>query len=81
VAMIVRSALSCAQHRCWYLTSRPLSTTSKCSPFHPRNKHKGRYDLPELVLTHPPLATHIIESKGRRNEIRKTVDFEDPEVF
>lgn len=46
------------------------------SPFHPRNRHQGRYDFAALTAAHPPLA-----DKVRPNGYGDlSVDFADPEA-
>lgn len=32
-------------------------------PFHPRNKHKGKYDFPELIKELPALKKHVLPNK------------------
>lgn len=44
------------------------------STLHPRNKHKGRYDLPALIKVHPALSRHIILNKLEK----ETIDFSNP---
>lgn len=43
---------------------------------HPRNRHTGRYDFDQLILTCPDLAPFV--SKSRSNE--HTIDFANPEA-
>ncbi len=44
------------------------------SRLHPRNKHKGRYDLKSLVKIYPDLEPHIIANKYGN----ESIDFFDP---
>ncbi|MDF7657440.1 23S rRNA (adenine(1618)-N(6))-methyltransferase RlmF [Erwiniaceae bacterium L1_54_6] len=46
------------------------------NPFHPRNRHQGRYDFAALTAAHPPLA-----AKVRPNGYGElSVDFADPQA-
>ena len=47
------------------------------SPFHPRNRRSGGYDLIALSAAHPPLAP-LIHPHKRTGE--PSVDFSDPQV-
>ncbi len=52
--------------------NKPTAT----SPFHPRNRHQGRYDFAALTAAHPPLAVKV-----RPNGYGElSVDFADPEA-
>jgi len=52
--------------------NKPAAT----SPFHPRNRHQGRYDFAALTAAHPPLAVKV-----RPNGYGElSVDFADPEA-
>ncbi|ADU68569.1 23S rRNA (adenine(1618)-N(6))-methyltransferase RlmF [Pantoea sp. At-9b] len=52
--------------------NKPAAT----SPFHPRNRHQGRYDFAALTAAHPPLA-----DKVRPNGYGDlSVDFADPQA-
>ncbi|ORM70383.1 23S rRNA (adenine(1618)-N(6))-methyltransferase [Pantoea wallisii] len=52
--------------------NKPAAT----APFHPRNRHQGRYDFAALTAAHPPLA-----QKVRPNGYgEQSVDFADPEA-
>ena len=52
--------------------NKPAAT----SPFHPRNRHQGRYDFAALTEAHPPLAVKV-----RPNGYGDlSVDFADPEA-
>ncbi|ERK18422.1 Ribosomal RNA large subunit methyltransferase F [Pantoea sp. AS-PWVM4] len=52
--------------------NKPAAT----SPFHPRNRHQGRYDFAALTAAHPPLA-----DKVRPNGYGElSVDFADPQA-
>jgi 23S rRNA (adenine1618-N6)-methyltransferase len=46
------------------------------SPFHPRNRHQGRYDFDRLVAAHPGLAPWLVTTP--RNEI--SIDFSLPDA-
>lgn len=52
-----------------------MSSTKKQTPrLHPRNKHKGRYDFKQLVISSPELAKFI-----KLNAYKdKSIDFADP---
>ncbi len=46
------------------------------APFHPRNRHQGRYDFPALIAAHPPLAPKV-----RPNGYgEQSIDFADPQA-
>ena len=38
-------------------------------PFHPRNKHKGKYDFPELIKELPALKKHVLPNKFGNDSI------------
>ncbi|WP_034944986.1 23S rRNA (adenine(1618)-N(6))-methyltransferase RlmF, partial [Erwinia oleae] len=44
------------------------------TPFHPRNRHRGRYDFPALIASHPPLASFVAVNQYGD----ETVDFANP---
>jgi 23S rRNA (adenine1618-N6)-methyltransferase len=53
-----------------------MKNSANSSPFHPRNRHQGRYDFAALTAAHPPLA-----GKVRPNGYGElSVDFADPEA-
>lgn len=48
--------------------SRALSTAAAPSPFHPRNRHTGRYDFAALAAASPPLAA-VLAPDARTGEL------------
>lgn len=46
---------------------------------HPRNKHQGRYNLKELIVTCPALAPFVIINEYEEYDI-ETIDFANPEA-
>ncbi|MCE0488692.1 23S rRNA (adenine(1618)-N(6))-methyltransferase RlmF [Pantoea sp. Mb-10] len=36
-----------------------MNKSAAASPFHPRNRHQGRYDFAALIAAHPPLADKV----------------------
>jgi 23S rRNA (adenine1618-N6)-methyltransferase len=57
-------------------TKRKKERTKEKSMLHPRNRHRERYDLALLAITHPPLAPLLlINAHGDQS-----IDFADPEA-
>ncbi|WP_065649765.1 23S rRNA (adenine(1618)-N(6))-methyltransferase RlmF [Pantoea eucrina] len=52
--------------------NKPAAST----PFHPRNRHQGRYDFPALTAAHPPLAPKV-RPNGHGEQ---SIDFADPQA-
>lgn len=51
-----------------------MKKTTEKTQLHPRNRHRGRYDFPALIATHPPLAAFVaVNAYGD-----ESVDFADP---
>ena len=49
---------------------------SNTASFHPRNRHQGRYDFPELIAAYPPLQAFV-----RANAYADaSIDFADPQA-
>jgi len=53
-----------------------MNKPAASSPFHPRNRHQGRYDFAALTTAHPPLAVKV--RPNGYGEV--SVDFADPEA-
>ena len=53
--------------------SRTADTAGK-EMLHPRNRHRGRYDFPHLITSHPPLAP-FVATNAYGDE---SIDFADP---
>ena len=51
----------------------PMSTPQKPT-LHPRNRHQGRYDFPQLIKAHPDLARFVILNPYGK----QSIDFADP---
>jgi 23S rRNA (adenine1618-N6)-methyltransferase len=51
----------------------PMSTPPKPT-LHPRNRHQGRYDFPQLIKSHPDLARFVILNPYGK----QSIDFADP---
>ncbi len=52
--------------------NKPAAST----PFHPRNRHQGRYNFPALTAAHPPLAPKV-RPNGHGEQ---SIDFADPQA-
>ena len=50
---------------------------SNTASFHPRNKHKGRYDFEKLVQQHPPLKAYLKTTSDKKKSDEATIDFSD----
>jgi 23S rRNA (adenine1618-N6)-methyltransferase len=48
--------------------------TAEKSPLHPRNRHPGRYDFPQLIASCPELAAFVIANPHGK----PSIDFADP---
>ena len=51
-----------------------MKNTVEKTQLHPRNRHRGRYDFPALIQSHPPLADFV--SVNQHGD--ESVDFADP---
>ncbi|MDW8848015.1 23S rRNA (adenine(1618)-N(6))-methyltransferase RlmF [Erwinia sp. MMLR14_017] len=51
-----------------------MKNTVEKTQLHPRNRHRGRYDFPTLIQSHPPLAEFV--SVNQHGD--ESVDFADP---
>ncbi|MFU9137803.1 23S rRNA (adenine(1618)-N(6))-methyltransferase RlmF [Erwinia tasmaniensis] len=51
-----------------------MKNTAVKTQLHPRNRHRGRYDFPALIASHPPLAAFV--SVNQYGD--ETVDFANP---
>ncbi|MEM6159895.1 23S rRNA (adenine(1618)-N(6))-methyltransferase RlmF [Erwinia sp. P6884] len=51
-----------------------MKKTAEKHPLHPRNRHRGRYDFPALIQSHPPLAACVAVNQYGD----ESVDFADP---
>lgn len=51
-----------------------MKNTVEKTQLHPRNRHRGRYDFPALIQSHPPLADFV--SVNQYGD--ESVDFADP---
>jgi len=53
-----------------------MNKPAASAPFHPRNRHQGRYDFPALIAAHPPLAPKV-RPNGHGEQ---SIDFADPQA-
>ncbi|WP_158783200.1 23S rRNA (adenine(1618)-N(6))-methyltransferase RlmF [Pantoea sp. BAV 3049] len=51
-----------------------MKNTAEKTQLHPRNRHRGRYDFPALIASHPPLAEFVAVNQYGD----ESVDFADP---
>ncbi|GAB2458084.1 ribosomal RNA large subunit methyltransferase F [Hymenobacter qilianensis] len=58
------------------MTTQPPQDTAEKDPLHPRNRHRGRYDFPQLIKTSPELAPFVAVNKYDDTSI----DFANPEA-
>ncbi|MGY2131096.1 23S rRNA (adenine(1618)-N(6))-methyltransferase RlmF [Hymenobacter sp. HD11105] len=58
------------------MSTEPLQDAAEKDPLHPRNRHRGRYDFPQLIKTSPELAPFVAVNKYDDTSI----DFADPEA-
>ncbi len=58
------------------MSKQPGQKTAESGSLHPRNPHRGRYDLPLLCQTHPALSAYLKKSPSGAD----TLDFSDSEA-
>lgn len=51
-----------------------MKNTAEKNQLHPRNRHRGRYDFPALIASHPPLAEFVAVNQYGD----ESIDFADP---
>lgn len=58
------------------MTSSPLQDPAEKESLHPRNRHRGRYDFPQLISASPELAPFVAVNK--HDDV--SIDFANPEA-